>query len=700
MIKSDFDPNQNYNYAVYSRYSCKVQNDRSPEQQSDEIKRTIRMHGRPWNEVAQPYTDAAMSGKYVRRRPALQRLLKDIKTGRLNVDLILVDTSERFGRADEMAEIRRDLRNHHGVYVLAASTQFIPPTGMVGRLVESGEQARSIAENETKAHMVNRGKRDAVKAGRWPGGPPPTGYRLKLIVDPNARSVRRASYNVLEKDVETSPTIRKVFELAAGGDSTVKIARKLNADVTVPDIRKPINTYWVSSVIRHKVYMGTYEFGRLSREIISDTHVQIKNDPSEYVVVDNYCEPIVDEAMWKAANATLNARKKRKRESSPGSLLKPLVGGIKVTSALPGLIYCSSCGTRMTVQGSGSISQNGNRYRYFSCDRQLVNACDNRTNIEVGALETAVFQILRAKLFPVDGISVPGWFPVFVETVKAHLETKRANSPSDSEAIRLQVKESTRKRDGWFKSLSNPELDDEVRRDIEYQMSKNIAELKKLQSSLSGIEAEERLVLEELDASKVVKRLQQLDDLLRVANPVLLNVELAHHIREISCSADGSVVLNGTHVGLFGDLPMLLHGPRSEKQPSGTESALIGKRAQPRRLTRRSGVDADMGIDSNPVSEDAHQFALDPERYAQLAGQFVWSEEVQIQHRKRKWELLTPKILEFAAQNPQLSCLKSAKQLGVTTWLLRKVFKHSQTAWPLNWEQPEHLRGLRARKTA
>src|SRR5206468_1023802 len=116
------------------------------------------------------------------KRPDFQRMLREIRTEAIHVDAILVDTFERFGRAEELATLRRELYKQHGVLVLTADSQFADPTSATGQVMAAFECLRATEENRVKAHNVLRGKRDAARQGHWPGGLPPFGYKLESVM--------------------------------------------------------------------------------------------------------------------------------------------------------------------------------------------------------------------------------------------------------------------------------------------------------------------------------------------------------------------------------------------------------------------------------------------------------------------------------------------------------------------------------------
>ena len=164
MLKNNFRLNTPYRVAIYARQSTDSQNPNSPDQQIDTIKNLIRTMGLPW-EVVAVYRDDAISGRFIKKRPDYQRMLRDIKSGALRVQLLLVDTFERLSRADDSSQIRRELERS-SVLVLTADTRFQDPTSVAGLALSMVEAYRATSDGEIKAHYVGRGKRDAARSAR------------------------------------------------------------------------------------------------------------------------------------------------------------------------------------------------------------------------------------------------------------------------------------------------------------------------------------------------------------------------------------------------------------------------------------------------------------------------------------------------------------------------------------------------------
>jgi DNA invertase Pin-like site-specific DNA recombinase len=130
MLQPIFDPQKRYRVVLYLRTSGKSQDPINPEQkQRATIEATIRRLNLPW-EIVNVYTDRAISGRFFKKRRQFQKMLCDIRTRKLLVDLILVDTFERFGRNEDLANLRQELHRHYGCLVLTADTGFADPASV------------------------------------------------------------------------------------------------------------------------------------------------------------------------------------------------------------------------------------------------------------------------------------------------------------------------------------------------------------------------------------------------------------------------------------------------------------------------------------------------------------------------------------------------------------------------------------------
>ena len=213
MLRRVFDPMQPYPTVRYLRMSNHGQNQRSPTQQDDMITTVLGRLQYPWRTV-ETYCDSGRSGRLLRAREDYQRMMRDLKSGAVVADLILVDTIERFGRVDELRTIRRDLFEQHGILVLAADTYFADPNSPQGRAHAVMEDFRASEDSRIKAHNVLRGKYDSIKLGYWPGGPVPFGLKLE-VVSTEMRKGRKIEHKKLVPSAKTALIIQKLFGKSA-----------------------------------------------------------------------------------------------------------------------------------------------------------------------------------------------------------------------------------------------------------------------------------------------------------------------------------------------------------------------------------------------------------------------------------------------------------------------------------------------------
>lgn len=125
--------------AIYSRYSSENQSENSIE---DQIRLCQEKAAREGWHVAEVYTDAAISGSSILRRPGVQMLMRDAMTG--TVDIVLSEALDRISRDQEdIAGIYKRLE-FSGVKMMISKVD----GGVQGALVHAATSA-----------LIRRGKR-------------------------------------------------------------------------------------------------------------------------------------------------------------------------------------------------------------------------------------------------------------------------------------------------------------------------------------------------------------------------------------------------------------------------------------------------------------------------------------------------------------------------------------------------------------
>lgn len=407
MLNHKFDPHRPYRIVLYLRMSSDQQNPRSPDQQEAEIKRRMKAAGYHWT-VVKIYRDEGISGRLLRKRKAYQRMMRDLKTGAVVADLIVVDMLERFGRLDELPAIRKELFEQHGILILTSDSYFADPNTPQGRALGMVEAIRATEDGRAKAHNVLRGKRDAALQKHWPGGPPPFGYMLQSVLK-TVRGREEVDYCLLVPHPQQRPVIELLFEAAERTSfGTTRLAKLLDNDPRVPDEFKPFQPETIGSWLDSEIYCGHLSYGRVSTGIVADTRVVQRNAATEVLRVPDFCEALVPRDRWNNVQAIRTIRRERSLEArrrkscSDGKLLDIPAPGLTLNYLLSGLLFCE-CGLRMTASSNGAYTaKDGTERRYTSyvCPAYIAGHCANDVRVPEKWIRQTVVDTLRKRLLP------------------------------------------------------------------------------------------------------------------------------------------------------------------------------------------------------------------------------------------------------------------------------------------------------------
>ena len=275
-----------------------------------------------WVPISHRYDDGGISGASL-DRPALQRLLGDIREGK--VDIVVVYKVDRLTRSlTDFAKLV-ELFEAHEVSFVSVTQQFNTTTSM-GRLTLNVLLSFAQFEREVIGERI-RDKIAASKAkGLWMGGLPPLGYDV---------SERRLVINEAEAE-----DVRSIFRsyLATGS------VRALKADLDKRGLttkRRPLKTGKV-------IGGGPFSRGQLYR-LLSNPIYRGKvahrgsNFPGQH-------DAIVDDHLWKRVQEKLTANRQGERRLKAQS-----------PSLLAGKLYTTG-GEKLVPSHA---VKSGRRYRYY-----------------------------------------------------------------------------------------------------------------------------------------------------------------------------------------------------------------------------------------------------------------------------------------------------------------------------------------------
>lgn len=298
------------------------------------------------------YTDDGFSGTNF-ERPAFKRMLNDLESHKAN--LVIVKDLSRFGR--EYAQMGMYIENDfedwnirfisigENIDTLNGTDEILMP---ITNVINS-QYAKECSRKTKQAH------RALAKEGKFIGSRAPFGYikdlkdRHHLIVDEEAASV-----------------VRSIFKMFCDGIGYVRMTKILREKKILnpqayfnknnPDYYK--SDYWrqnfdwhatsIRVILNNPVYLGQTTFGR-TKVKGKTKKKKVATEESEWIVVENTHEPIIDKETWNLAHDIM---KNRRRETKSGE-----------TQMFAGLVKCSDCGSALNVSRNAKTG----KYTGFSC---------------------------------------------------------------------------------------------------------------------------------------------------------------------------------------------------------------------------------------------------------------------------------------------------------------------------------------------
>jgi site-specific DNA recombinase len=319
--------------AIYTRKSTEEgleQEFNSLDAQREAAEAFIRSQAQEgWACLPDRYDDGGFTGGNM-ERPALQRLLADIRAGQ--IDCVVTYKVDRLSRS--LLDFARMMETfeRHGVSFVSITQQFNSATSM-GRLVLNVLLSFAQFEREIIAERTRDKMAATRRKGKWAGGTPVLGFDL----DPRGRR--------LHVNEEEAIRVRAIFALYLEHQSLLPVVQELAR-------RGWVGKRWQTRNGRQRggrPFTKTSLY-RLLTNVIYAGKVRYKDEihPGEQPA-------LLDTDTFGRVQALLNSHAP---EVGPPSLHC-------FTALLKGLLRCVPCGCAMTP--SHTTRKGGLRYRYYTC---------------------------------------------------------------------------------------------------------------------------------------------------------------------------------------------------------------------------------------------------------------------------------------------------------------------------------------------
>ena len=337
------------------------------------------------------YSDEGKSGKNVSGRPEFKRMMQDIKSGKDDVQVVLVFKLSRFGRnaADTLNSLQ--FMEDYGVNLLCVEDG-IDSAGAAGKLIISVLASVAEIERSNISEQTMAGRQQKARDGKWNGGFAPYGYKL---VDKEGEKAK-----VLVINEEEAELVRLIYKLYLQGMGLSRVAKWLNDNGYTKKIRQNgsvslISSAFVKGVLDNPVYGGFIAYGRRKNEKIDGTrdeyHV-VKQNKDSYKLYEGQHEAIIDRETWFRVQAKreLNAFKREKTHSKEHEHM------------VSALLKCPVCGASMYGVVNRKKKKNSDEFYtdmwYYTCkNRKLVSGhlCNYKKHIRQEEINAEVIALVK-----------------------------------------------------------------------------------------------------------------------------------------------------------------------------------------------------------------------------------------------------------------------------------------------------------------
>lgn len=305
-------------------------------------------------------------------RPAFQEMIALLEQGKANI--VITKDLSRLGR--DMREASYYAEQHfpeHGIRYLTVADNFDTEQ-------ENVMAPFQFAMNEVYLRDGSRKVKEVLKAKREKGlycACAPYGY----VKDPRNK-------NRLVPDEETAPIIRRIFEAAANGDSSRKIAMELNRDGIMPPLKYKVlykgnfsedgaarasdlwNYTTVKRILKNPVYLGHTLLGK-SRKVSVKSKKKLNVPKDQWAVTENTHEPIITQEVFDLAQFNLGK----------GTFDFRQYDHVR-RSIFSGIAFCAQCGHALCSCGTVYKGER-EKYWYLSCNRHRLDITDSCVGVRI-----------------------------------------------------------------------------------------------------------------------------------------------------------------------------------------------------------------------------------------------------------------------------------------------------------------------------
>lgn len=307
-----------------------------------------------WN-IYDIYADEGISGKNIKDRPEVKRLIDDIKNG--SVDVVVLYKFDRLTRDSRDTEDIISLVQEFGIQVITLSGGAIDVSTASGRFMVRINGAQAQFEREQTIERVKFGFKQKVKQG----------YTL-------ASATTCYGYNRKKHEKEQTinkneaKVVKRIFQMYCDGKSFTEICDILNIEkiptkMNGKKLKKKgtneyyiVNSIWMPKTIRLILTNPTY-IGKVRYHIGKE----------DYFDIEGNHKSIISKKLWNNVQDRIKKIKHTSKTNFP-----------KEDIYYCGTLICGVCGHKLTTNRTTRIKKDGSKVTFnnYRCINHEKKICD------------------------------------------------------------------------------------------------------------------------------------------------------------------------------------------------------------------------------------------------------------------------------------------------------------------------------------
>ena len=389
-------------------------------------------------ELIDVYADEGISGKNIIKRPGVQSMLEDAKSGKF--DVLIIWKLTRLGRSmkDVMNIAEILYSNNVELHSISESFDITTSTGkmMLGLLANFAEFERSQISENVKMAMKSLVKNNK----RFPGGRM-LGYRSDR--DENGMKI-------LTIEPKEAQVVQMIFSKYLEGNGYRAIANVMNKMGYKTVKGNTFSTIAIKDILMNPTYTGMLRYNRYE----DWESKRRKGYNPNYILVEGTHEAIIDKETFGKVEERVKMESKQPQWTHGGE------------NILTGLLRCPECGGAMAASNTTNKLKDGTkkRIRYYSCAnfRNKGATVCHANSIRADIAEAFVLDRLR------EVIAFPENLNKIIDELNQQIRSQRKPWELELQTIEKELVETQTKIDRWHTLLKDtPELSSELSARIE-----------------------------------------------------------------------------------------------------------------------------------------------------------------------------------------------------------------------------------------